>query len=196
KKKALPWENFIDEDGSFPVSGKSHKSTLYSVPDCQAIVKKSIVDRLKNKHGVANRLSETGPRSKVEVAIVKDQVMLTIDTSGDGLHKRGYRVGQVDAPLKETLAAALLLLTNWRTDEPLLDPFCGSSTIPIEAAMIGQNIAPGFNRSFDAEEWNWISQKMWDDAFIEAEEMANYDQPLHIYGSDIDHKMVGISKQN
>ncbi|HLR15142.1 MAG TPA: class I SAM-dependent RNA methyltransferase [Bacillota bacterium] len=196
KTKALPWEKFISEDGAFPVSGKSHKSKLYSVPDCQAIVKKAMVDRLKNKHGVANRLTETGAQSKIEVAIVKDQVTLTMDTSGEGLHKRGYRVGQGEAPLKETLAAALLLLTNWRPHEPLLDPFCGSGTIPIEAAMIGQNIAPGFNRSFDAEEWGWISQKMWDDAFEEAEEMANYDQPLHIYGSDIDHKMIEISKQN
>lgn len=196
KTKALPWEKFIDEDGAFPVSGKSHKSKLYSVPDCQAIVKKAMVDRLKNKHGIAHRLSETGSRSKVEVSIVKDEVTITMDTSGDGLHKRGYRVEQGDAPLKETLAAALLLLTNWRPDEPLHDPFCGSGTIPIEAAMIGQNIAPGFNRSFDAEEWGWVPQQAWDDAFEEAEEMANYDQPLQIYGSDIDHKMIEISKQN
>ena len=133
---------------------------------------------------------------KIEVAILKDQVTLTMDTSGDGLHKRGYRVGQGEAPLKETLAASLLLLTNWRPDEPLLDPFCGSGTIPIEAAMIGQNIAPGFNREFDAEEWSWVPQKYWDDAFEEAETHANYDQPLNITGSDIDHKMVEIAKQN
>lgn len=196
KTKALSWENFIEEDGSFPVSGKSHKSTLYSVPDCQSIVKKAIVDRLKNKHGVANRLAETGSTSKIEVAILKDHVTITMDTSGEGLHKRGYRMDQGEAPLKETLAASLLLLTNWRPDEPLMDPFCGSGTIPIEAAMIGQNIAPGFNRSFDAENWGWVKQKFWDDAFEEAEDMAKYDQPLSITGSDIDHKMVDISKNN
>lgn len=194
--KALPWEQFIEEDGSFPVSGKSHKSTLYSVPDCQAIVKKAIVDRLKTKHGIVNRLVETGARSKVEVAILKDRVQLTLDTSGEGLHKRGYRIEQGEAPIKETLAASLLLLTNWRPDEPLIDPFCGSGTIPIEAAMIGQNIAPGFNRNFDAEDWKWISQKNWDRAFEEVEDMANYDQPLHITGSDIDHKMIETSKIN
>src|SRR5699024_1198307 len=171
-------------------------SKLYSVPDCQAIVKKAMVDRLKNKHGVANRLTETGAQSKIEVAILKDHVTITMDTSGDGLHKRGYRVGQGEAPLKETLAASLLLLTNWRPDEPLIDPFCGSGTIPIEAAMIGQNIAPGFNRAFDAEEWGWVSQKYWDQAFEEAEDMANYDQTLSIIGSDIDHKMVEISERN
>lgn len=196
KTKALPWERFIEEDGAFPVSGKSHKSKLYSVPDCQAIVKKAMVDRLKNKHGVAHRLVETGARSKIEVAILKDHVTITMDTSGDGLHKRGYRVGQGEAPLKETLAASLLLLTNWRPDEQLIDPFCGSGTIPIEAAMIGQNIAPGFNRAFDAEEWGWVSQKYWDQAFEEAEDMANYDQTLSIIGSDIDHKMVEISERN
>lgn len=196
KTKALPWEQFIEEDGEFPVSGKSHKSKLYSVSDCQAIVKKAMVDRLKTKHGVANWLVETGARTKIEVAILKDHVTITMDTSGEGLHKRGYRLGQGDAPLKETLAASLLLLTNWRADEPLIDPFCGSGTIPIEAAMIGQNIAPGFNRSFDAQHWSWISQKYWDQAFEEAEDKANYDQPLLITGSDIDHKMIGISKEN
>lgn len=196
KTKALPWEKFIEEDGAFPVSGKSHKSKLYSVSDCQAIVKKAMVDRLKNKHGIANRLVETGARSKIEVAILKDHVTITMDTSGEGLHKRGYRIDQGEAPLKETLAASLLLLTNWQPDEPLIDPFCGSGTIPIEAAMIGQNIAPGFNREFDAEEWGWVSQKYWDQAFEEAESLANYDQPLYITGSDIDHKMVEIAKQN
>lgn len=196
KTKALPWEQFIAEDGAFPVSGKSHKSKLYSVPDCQAIVKKAIVDRLKRKHGVANRLVETGARTKIEVAILKDRVQLTLDTSGEGLHKRGYRVQQGEAPIKETLAASLLLLTNWRPDEPLIDPFCGSGTIPIEAAMIGQNIAPGFNRNFDAENWHWISQKDWDNAFDEAESSANYEQPLLITGSDIDHKMIEASKNN
>src|SRR5690625_2788035 len=124
--KALPWEQFIPEEGAFPVTGKSHKSKLYSVSDCQSIVKKAIVDRLKLKHGVAHNMPETGSTYKVEVALLRDVATLTIDTSGAGLHKRGYRVGQGEAPLKETLAAALVSLTNWHPDRALIDPFCGS----------------------------------------------------------------------
>lgn len=194
--KALPWEQFIPEDGQFPVSGKSHKSTLFSVSDCQAIVKKSIAERLKLKHGLASNLPETGALYKIEVALLKDIATLTIDTSGAGLHRRGYRVGQGDAPVKETLAAALVLLTNWNPNEAFIDPFCGSGTIPIEAALIGQNIAPGFNRNFASEDWSFIKQKFWDDAFTEAEDLANYDQALDIIGSDIDHRMVEIAKAN
>ena len=194
--KSFPWENYIPEDGAFPVIGKSHKSKLFSVSDCQAIVKKAIVDRLKLKHGIAHRLPETGATYKVEVALLKDIATLTIDSSGVGLHKRGYRVGQGEAPLKETLAAALVKLTNWTADDELIDPFCGSGTIPIEAALIGQNIAPGFNREFASEEWEFIPRAYWDDAFNEAEQLANYDQQLHIIGSDIDHRMIEISEQN
>ncbi|MUK87304.1 class I SAM-dependent RNA methyltransferase [Ornithinibacillus sp. L9] len=194
--KALPWERFIEEDGKFPVSGKSVKSTLYSVPDCQAIVKKAIVERLKLKHGVVSNMPETGALYKVEVSLLKDIVQLTLDTSGAGLHKRGYRVGQGEAPLKETLAAALILLTNWKPEYTLVDPFCGSGTIAIEAAMIGQNIAPGFNREFSSEDWGFMKQKHWDDAFQEAEDQAKYDQPLDIIGSDIDHKMIQIASEN
>ncbi|WP_018933764.1 THUMP domain-containing class I SAM-dependent RNA methyltransferase [Gracilibacillus lacisalsi] len=194
--KALPWEQYIPEDGKFPVTGKSHKSTLYSVPDCQAIVKKAIVEKLKQKHGVANWLEESGAEYKIEAALLKDKVTVTLDTSGAGLHKRGYRIGQGDAPLKETLAAALVQLTNWRVDEPFYDLFCGSGTIPIEAALIGQNIAPGFNRSFAAEEWEFIHSVVWDRALEEAEDLANYDQPLAIYGSDLNPKMVEIARDN
>ncbi|GGF09718.1 methyltransferase [Halobacillus andaensis] len=194
--KALPWEQFITEDGEFPVIGKSVKSKLYSVPDCQSIVKKAIVERLKQKYGVASILKETGAFYRVEVAIHKDEVLLTIDTSGSGLHKRGYRVGQGEAPLKETLAAALVQTTNWKPDQPFVDPFCGSGTIPIEAALIGQNIAPGFNREFASENWNFIQDSHWDEAFQEAEDCANYDQPLDITGSDISHEMVEIAKTN
>ncbi|MFC4557346.1 class I SAM-dependent RNA methyltransferase [Virgibacillus kekensis] len=194
--KALPWEQYIDENGKFPVSGKSVKSTLYSVSDCQAIVKKAIAERLKIKHGVAGKMPETEGSYKVEVAIHKDEALLTIDTSGAGLHKRGYRVGQGEAPLKETMAAALVMLTNWKPDYPLIDPFCGSGTIPIEAALIGQNIAPGFNREFASEEWSWIKPRYWNSAFEEAEDLANYDQPLDITGSDIDHNLTKIAKDN
>lgn len=194
--KQLPWEQFIPEDGEFPVIGKSHKSKLYSVSDCQSIVKKAIVDRLKLKHGIANKMPETGSLYRVEVALLKDQATLTIDTSGVGLHKRGYRTGQGDAPLKETLAAALIKLTNWRPDEPFIDPFCGSGTIPIEAALIGQNIAPGYNRDFASMEWDFMPWTVWENALDEAEDLAKYNQKLQISGSDIDHKMIEISKNN
>jgi|SRR5690625_3891835 len=194
--KALPWEQFIQEDGKFPVSGKSIKSTLYSVPDCQAITKKAIAERLKLKYGLASKMPETGPLYKVEIALHKDKAMLTLDTSGVGLHKRGYRVGQGDAPIKETMAAALVMLTNWKPEHTLIDPFCGSGTIPIEAALIGQNIAPGFNREFASENWTFIKNLHWENAFEEVEDLANYDQALDITGSDIDHNMIKIANQN
>lgn len=196
KTKALNWEEYLSADVEFPVSGKSVKSQLYSVPDCQAIVKKAIVDRLKSKYKQVSWFEETGPLFKIEVSILKDLVTLTIDTSGAGLHKRGYRTGQGEAPLKETLAAALIMLTNWKPDKPFIDPFCGSGTIPIEAALIGQNIAPGFNRDFVSESWSWMDSKVWDEARIEAEDLADYDQYLDIAGCDIDHRMVEISKAN
>ncbi|CAH0186722.1 Ribosomal RNA large subunit methyltransferase K/L [Peribacillus sp. Bi96] len=196
KTKALNWEDYLSADVEFPVSGKSVKSQLYSVPDCQAIVKKAIVDRLKSKYKQVSWFAETGPLFKIEVSILKDVVTLTMDTSGAGLHKRGYRTGQGEAPLKETLAAALIMLTNWKPDKPFIDPFCGSGTIPIEAALIGQNIAPGFNREFVSETWSWMDSKVWDEARIEAEDLADYDQYLDITGCDIDHRMVDISKAN
>ncbi|MDL4840847.1 THUMP domain-containing class I SAM-dependent RNA methyltransferase [Aquibacillus rhizosphaerae] len=196
KTKALDWHEYIPEDGEFPVIGKSVKSQLFSVSDCQAIVKKSVAEKLKQKHGIASWLEESGDLYRIEVAILKDVVSLTLDASGIGLHKRGYRIGQGEAPLKETLAAALVKLTNWRADEPLVDPFCGSGTIAIEAALIGQNIAPGFNREFSSENWGWIGSKHWEKALEEAEDLANYDQVLDITGSDIDHRMVEVAKAN
>lgn len=196
KTKALNWEDYLSVDAEFPVSGKSVKSKLYSVPDCQAIVKKAIVDRLKRKYKQVSWFTENGPLFKIEVSILKDVVTLTVDTSGAGLHKRGFRSGQGEAPLKETMAAALVMLTNWHPDKPFIDPFCGSGTIPIEAALIGQNIAPGFNREFVSEGWHWFDKKIWDEVRMEAEDVANYDQPLDIMGSDIDHRMVEIAKAN
>ena len=196
KTKALPWEDLLPEDAAFPVQGKSVKSQLHSVPDCQAIVKKAIVERLKKAYKKTSWLEETGPVYKIEVALLKDKATLTIDTSGAGLHKRGYRAGQGEAPLKETLAAALIQLTNWHPDRPLHDPFCGSGSIPIEAALIGQNIAPGFNRDFISEAWPFMRADVWDQARLEAEDLANYDQPLSITGTDIDHKMVEIATDN
>lgn len=194
--KALPWEQYISEDGQFPVIGKSVKSQLHSVPDCQKIVKKAVAERLKRKHGIAYNMPETGALYRIEISLLKNVATLTIDTSGSGLHKRGYRVGQGEAPLKETMAAALVLLTNWKPDDPFIDPFCGSGTIPIEAALIGQNIAPGFNREFVSEDWFYMKEKYWQEAYEEAEDMANYDQPLDIHGTDIDHRMIEIAEKN
>jgi putative N6-adenine-specific DNA methylase len=194
--KSLPWENYLTEDAEFPVQGKSVKSKLYSVPDCQAIVKKAIVERVRKAYKRTSWLDETGPLYKIEVALLKDTASITLDTSGQGLHKRGYRIGQGEAPLKETLAAALIKLTTWNPDRPFLDPFCGSGTIPIEAAMIGQNIAPGFNREFLSENWSFISNDIWGKVRMEAEDLANYDQPLEIFGTDIDHRMISVSKEN
>ncbi|WP_432358998.1 THUMP domain-containing class I SAM-dependent RNA methyltransferase [Sporosarcina sp. UB5] len=194
--KSLPWEQYLPVDAKFPVAGKSVKSTLYSTPDCQAIVKKAIVERLKTAYKRIGFLDETGPLFKLEVSILKDKVTLTIDSSGAGLHKRGYRVGQGDAPIKETMAAALVKLTRWNPARPFVDPFCGSGTIPIEAAMIGQQIAPGYNRDFSSEEWPWMDQAIWDRVREEAEDIAKYDQPLDITGFDVDPRMVKIAQQN
>lgn len=196
RTKALPWENFLPVDANFPVSGKSVKSTLYSVPDCQSIVKKAIVERLKSAYKRMSFLDESGARYKIEVSILKDKVTLTMDTSGAGLHKRGYRTTQGDAPLKETLAAALVKISKWSPHRPFVDPFCGSGTLCIEAAMIGQNIAPGYNREFDAEQWSWIKPAIWEKVREEADLKADYDQELTILGTDIDHRMIEIAKSN
>ncbi len=196
KTKSLPWEQFLPEDAEFPVTGKSHKSKLFSVSDCQAIVKKAVVERMKKHYKRNSWFEENGALYRIEVALLKDIATITIDATGHGLHKRGYRAAQGAAPLKETLAAALIMLTNWKPDRPFVDPFCGSGTIPIEAALIGQNIAPGFNREFVSEQWNWIPAKVWEEARNEAEDLANYDQPLDITGSDIDHRMVSIAQEN
>lgn len=196
KTKAVPWEKFLPVDAAFPVQGKSVKSTLFSVPDCQAIVKKAVVERLKLAHKRIGFLDESGATYKLEISILKDIATITIDTSGAGLHKRGYRQEQGEAPLKETLAAALVKISKWNPDRPFVDPFCGSGTIAIEAAMIGQNIAPGFNRDFHSEEWSWMPKTIWEDVREEAESLANYDQELQIIGSDIDHKMIQVAEKN
>ncbi|EJG0107145.1 class I SAM-dependent RNA methyltransferase [Staphylococcus pseudintermedius] len=194
--KNLPWEQFIPTDGQFPVQGRSLKSKLFSVPDVQAITKKAIVERLKNAHQVSGWLDESGAKYPVEVAILKDKVLLTIDTSGSGLNKRGYRLAQGEAPIKETLAASLVKLANWTGDTPLIDPFCGSGTIAIEACLIAQNIAPGFNRSFISEQWDIIPKGLYDQKRAEADELADYDKEIEIYASDIDSEMVEIAQRN
>ncbi|EGD46554.1 rRNA (guanine-N(2)-)-methyltransferase [Ruminiclostridium papyrosolvens DSM 2782] len=191
--KALPWDEIIPMDAEFPVEGKSIDSKLFSVPDCQAIVKKAVVEKLKQKYK-CEWFEENGPRYRIEVALLKDIVTLTIDTSGAGLHKRGYRKLVGGAPLKETLACAMILVSHWKKDRILLDPFCGSGTIPIEAAMIGRNIAPGLGREFDAEKWPLVPQKLWDDARDEAYDMMVEDQELRIHGSDIDEDAMSIAR--
>lgn len=195
KTKALPWDEWITEDGEFTVQGKSVKSKLYSISDSQAIVKKAVVEKLKTKYKT-EWFRETGPKFTIEVSILKDVATLTIDTSGAGLHKRGYRVRSVKAPLKETLAAALIQLSYWNKDRPLLDPFCGSGTIPIEAAMIGKNIAPGLNRNFASEKWPRIKREYWHEARRNAWDLMERDTKLNIIGSDIDKNAIDIAKEN
>lgn len=195
RTKALPWGEILPKNAAFPVIGKSVKSKLYSVPDCQAIVKKAIVESLKAKYNVS-WFEENGATYRIEVALHKDIATLSIDTSGAGLHKRGYRYLHNNAPLKETLAAAMLMLTNWTHDKPFIDPFCGSGTIPIEAALIGLNIAPGLNRTFASQQWDLIPQSDWQRAQEETIDLAKRDRKLEILGTDIDHKMIELSKTN
>lgn len=194
KTTAIPWERFIAPDGKFTVNGKSVKSTLFSVPDCQAIVKKAIVKRLEKAYGIA-WFPETGAEFTVLVSLLSDVATLTIDTSGVALHKRGYRQTPVAAPLKETLAAALVLLSYWDENRSLYDVFCGSGTIPIEAAMIGNNLAPGLNRDFASRHWEWIGADVWNEEIALAQ-AAKRSHPLRIRASDIDPAAVEAAKAN
>jgi putative N6-adenine-specific DNA methylase len=193
--KALPWGDILPKEAHFPVLGRSVKSQLFSISDCQAIVKKAIVESLKSKYSV-EWFPEDGATYTIEVSLLNDMATLTIDTSGTGLHKRGYRRLHNEAPMKETMAAGLILLSRWKPARPLIDPFCGSGTIPIEAALIGQNIAPGFNRTFTSEDWGIVPKELWDKALEEAEDLANYDQKLSIMGTDIDKEAIELSKHN
>jgi putative N6-adenine-specific DNA methylase len=195
KTKALPWADWIPEDAAFPVEGKSVKSTLFSVSDCQAIVKKAVVESMKKRYK-REWFEESGPMYKIEVALLKDVATLTIDTSGPGLHKRGYRGLIGTAPLKETMAAAMILLSRWKPDRVLMDPFCGSGTIPIEAALIGQNIAPGMNREFVSESWPVIPKTVWREARAETHDLAQYGRKLEIIGTDIDDDVLRVARRN
>ena len=189
-----PLEEFIPRDGAFPVKGHCLNSQLMSVPDCQAIVKKAASRRLGEKYGVS-WLPETGAKYQLQFSVMNDRAQLYLDTTGPGLHKRGYRAVGNDAPLRETLAAAMVMLTKYRGREFLWDPFCGSGTIPIEAALIAKNRAPGMNRKFAAEGFAWADAKLWADARQEArnkEFHGNY----RILGSDNDPKCVSLSMAN
>ncbi len=191
--KDLPWADWIPELGEFPVEGKSIQSQLFSISDCQAIVKKAIVEQLKTKYKI-KWFKETGPRYRVQVALLKNRVTLTIDTSGAGLHKRGYRQLSGDAPLKETLAAAMVHLSRWRADRALIDPLCGTGTIPIEAGLMGRNIAPGLGRDFAAEKWPQLPARLWQQARKEARDSILTNQPLGIMGFDIDGQALELAR--
>lgn len=195
--KALPWEQYLPKDGRFWVSKASTKnSTLFSSSDIQSIVKKAIVERLKTVYHI-QWFEETGAEYPIRVFINKDMVSIGMDTSGMSLHKRGYRQLVGKAPISETLAAALILLTPWKRDRILVDPFCGSGTFPIEAAMIGANIAPGMHRSFTAEAWtNLVQLRQWEQARQEAEDKILRDVRMNIQGYDIDHHMVKCAMEN
>ena len=193
--RAVRWEDWIPREGEFPVTGYSINSTLHSVPACQSIVKKAVVERLGAAYGLQT-LPETGKRYQIRFSIMKDEVMLCLDASGEGLYKRGYRAVGVAAPLKETLAAAIVDLGRVRRDSLVQDPFCGSGTIPIEAAMIARNIAPGIHRKFASEEWERIGKDLWKKARVEAYQAINYDVMPEIYGSDIDPDAIELAKAN
>lgn len=192
RTRELPWEQWIPADGRFPVSGRSHKSQLSSVPACQKIVKKAIVEKLCDAHRTGE-LPETGITYSVEVALREDVATLTIDTTGAGLNKRGYRAAAGPAPIKETLAAAMIQMSFWKPERQLVDPFCGSGTIPIEAALIARNIAPGLQRFFVAEDWLAIDAECWATERERAKDLILPTMPLRIIGNDIEPKAISLA---
>ncbi|PXV85139.1 putative N6-adenine-specific DNA methylase [Lachnotalea glycerini] len=195
--KSIPWEEYIPVDGKFWVTkASSVKSKLFSSSDIQSIIKKAIVERMKLKYNVS-WFEENGCDYPIRVFLIKDEVTIALDTTGDSLHKRGYRLNSAIAPISETLAAALIMLTPWKRDRILVDPFCGSGTFPIEAAMIGANIAPGMNRSFIAENWtNLIDKKEWYDSVNEANDLIRLNIEMDIQGYDIDPTVIKAAREN
>ena len=191
---ALPWEQFIPREGQFPVKGYTISSQLHAVPACQSILKKAIARRLGRAYGM-DTLPETGAVYQVRFSILKDRAALMLDTSGESLYKRGYRAQNMGAPLRETLAAALVALTHYRGRDPFCDPFCGSGTIPIEAALIAKNRAPGLNRSFSAQKWSWLPAQAWMDAADEAQD-REFHGDYEIWGGDIDPAAVELARHN
>jgi len=193
--RALPWPELIARDGAIPVDGKSVKSTLTSVPAVQGVVKKAIVDSLGAHYGLTT-LPEAGARHRVQIALREDRATVTLDTTGDGLHKRGYRDLVGVAPLKETLAAGMVSLTRWKADRPLLDPFCGTGTIPIEAALEALKRAPGFQRHFDAEKFHFMPPSAWREARAEASDVAIRQKDLVIMASDQDPAAIALAQRH
>ena len=193
--RALPFEDYVGCDDAFPVKGHAIKSTLFSVPDCQSIIKKAIVERLRAAHGV-QLLPEDGPKYQIEFFIFKDVATLMLDTSGVALHKRGYRPAAGAAPLRETLAAAIALTARPRTDTLIWDPFCGSGTIVIEAAMIEKGIAPNTGRKFAAMEYDFVDGRIWKTAAEEARDLVRRDAKIELFGSDIDPHVLQYAREN
>ena len=193
--RALPWADLLAGDAELPVDGKSVKSVLSSVPAVQRITKKAVVDAMMASPGVVE-LPETGTRHLIQVALREDVATITLDTSGDGLHKRGYRDLVAQAPLKETMAAGLVTLARWRPGLPFADPLCGSGTIPIEAALFGLDIAPGFQRHFDAEAFGFMPERLWREARMEARDRARRDRDVVILGSDVDPKVIALAERH
>lgn len=193
--KAISWKDYLAEKDSFPVKGWALESTLHSVPDCQAIVKKAIVSNLSKAYGT-EWFEETGPKHQVQFTILKDQVSILLDTSGPSLHKRGYRAVSLEAPLKETLAAAIADLTRARTATTIIDPFCGSGTLLIEAALASHRIAPGIARKFAAQDWEQIPKETWKQEKDLARSFENHDKELHLIGMDIDDGALTLTKEN
>ncbi|WP_203648515.1 THUMP domain-containing class I SAM-dependent RNA methyltransferase [Secundilactobacillus yichangensis] len=192
---AMPWDQWLPMDAKFPVNGRSKNSKLFSVPDIQAVTKKAIVNQMAGAYHRKTRFPETGALFSLEIALNKDEATLTLDTTGDSLFKRGYRQEKGEAPLKENFAAALIMLTNWHTDMPFVDPMCGSGTLPIEAALMARNIAPGINRHFSCENWHPDNLKISDELKEEARAKQN-DDVFDITGCDIDGSMIDIAKLN
>ena len=190
----LPWEAFIPQEGRFPVKGYCLRSRLHAVSSCQAIVKKAVAKRLGGKYGM-DTLPETGALYQIQFSLMGDRATLMLDTSGENLHKRGYRAHGVEAPLRETLAAAMVTLAHYKGRDPFCDPFCGSGTIPIEAALIAKNRAPGLNRSFSAQKWDWLPGSLWMDAVDEAMD-KEYHGSYEIWGGDIDPAAVELARHN
>ena len=192
--KALPWERWIPKDAAFPVTGHSLNSKLFSVSDCQKIIKKAVVERLKSRYHLG-WFAESAETVQIRFSIMKDQVSLCLDTSGEGLHKRGYRPAHNAAPLRETLAAAMVNLARYRGRGDFVDPFCGSGTIPIEAALIAKNRAPGLNRRFAAMDWRVLDPRIWEVA-KEAARAKEFSGDYSILGTDIDPKAIAIARKN
>ncbi len=192
--KSIDWADILPPDSKIHVTGKSINSKLYSVKTCQSVVKKAIIESMKRRYN-RSIFPETGPLYKIEVALNKDVATVTIDTTGQGLHKRGYRQEKTEAPLRETTAAGIVLLSRWSPPEILSDPFCGSGTIPIEAALIGKNIAPGLKRQFISEQWWQIDKKIWRDAREDALSKINK-KNFKILASDIDGRAIRTARQN
>lgn len=195
--KALPWEEYIPRDGRFSITkAASVKSKLFSPSDIQRIMKKAMVERMKEHYGL-ERFPEDGESFPVRVFLLKDEVTVGLDTTGESLHKRGYRKLTAKAPIAENLAAAMILLTPWHRDRILVDPFCGSGTIPIEAAMMAANMAPGMKRSFTAQSWpHVVGRSVWQDTLEEARELVDLSVETDIQGYDMDDAMVSIAREN